>query len=42
MHQAVLYICLPLLHHYDMKLPNFKSPLYGVGEQIQKLPLSFS
>ena len=42
MHQAVLYISLPLLHHYDMKLPNFKSLPYGVGEHIQKLSLSFS
>jgi len=30
------------LHHDDMKLPNFKSPLYGVGEHIQKLSVSFS
>ena len=29
---AILYISLPSLHHYDMKLPNFTSPLYGVGE----------
>ena len=33
---------LPSLHHYDMKLPTLKSPLYGVGEHIQKLSLSFS
>ena len=32
MHHAILYISLPSLHHYDMKLPNFTSPLYGVGE----------
>ena len=31
-HHAILYISLPSLHNYDMKLPNFKSPLYGVGE----------
>ena len=30
------------VHHYDMKLPDFKSPLYGVGEHIQKLWVSFS
>ena len=23
-----LYISLPSLHHYNMKLPNFMSPLY--------------
>ena len=39
---AILYISLPSLHHYDMKIPNFKSPLYGVGEHIQKLSVSFS
>ena len=27
-----MYISLPLLHHYNMELPNFTSPLYGVGE----------
>ena len=41
-HHAILYISLPSLHHYDMKLPNFKSPLYGVGEHIQKWSVSFS
>ena len=41
-HHAILYISLTSLHHYDMKLPNFKSPLYGVGEHIQKLSVSFS
>ena len=41
-HHAILYISLPSLHHYDMKLPTLKSPLYGVGEHIQKLSLSFS
>ena len=25
---ATLYISLPLLHHYDIKLPNITSPLY--------------
>ena len=33
---AILYISLRLLHHYDMKLPNFTSPLYGVGEHNAK------
>ena len=28
---------LPLLHHYDMKLPNFTSSLYGVGEHNTKI-----
>ena len=41
-HHAILYISLPSLHHYDMKLPTLESPLYGVGEHIQKLSLSFS
>ena len=41
-HHAILYISLPSLHHYDMKLPNFKSPFYGVGEHIQKWSVSFS
>ena len=36
-HHAILYISLPSLHHYDIKIPNVKSPLYGVGEHIQKL-----
>ena len=38
---AILYISLPSLHHYDMKLPNFTSPLYGVGEHNTKLSPSF-
>ena len=33
---AFLYISLPSLHHYDMKLPNFTSPLYGVGKHNHK------
>ena len=33
---AILYISLPSLHHYDMKLPNFASPLYGVGKHNHK------
>ena len=41
MHDATLYISLPSLHLYDMKLPTLKGPLYGVGEHMQKLPLSF-
>ena len=34
---AILYISLPSLHHYDMKLPNFTRPLYGVGEHNTKI-----
>ena len=34
---AILYISLPSLHHYDMKLPNFTSPPYGVGEHNTKI-----
>ena len=33
---AILYISLPMFHHYDMKLPNFTSLLYGVGEHNKK------
>ena len=32
---------LPSLHHYDMKLPNFTSPLYGVGEHNTKIVTFF-
>ena len=32
MHNAILYVSLPSLHHHDMKLPNFTSLLDGVGE----------
>ena len=31
MHHAFLYISLPLLHDYDVKMPNFA--LYGGGKQ---------
>ena len=34
---AILYISLPSLHHYNMKLPNFTSPLYGVSEHNTKI-----
>ena len=34
---AILYISLPSLHHYDMKLTNFTSPLYGVSEHNTKI-----
>ena len=34
---AILYISLLSLHHYDMKLPNFMSPLYGVGEHNTRI-----
>ena len=36
MHHSIWYISLPSLHNYDMKLPNFTSPLYGVGEYNTK------
>ena len=36
-HHAILYLSLPSLHHYDMKLPNFTSPIYGVGEHNTKV-----
>ena len=38
---AILYISLPSLHHYDMKLPNFTSPLYGVGEHNTQIVTFF-
>ena len=37
----ILYVSLPSLHHYDMKLPNFTSPLYGVGEHNTKIVAFF-
>ena len=40
-HHAILYISLPLLHHYDMKLPNFMSPLYGLDEHNTKIAAFF-
>ena len=40
-HQAILYISLPSLHHYDINLPNFTSPLYGVGEHNTKIVAFF-
>ena len=36
-----LYISLPLLHHYDMKLSNFTSPLYWVAEHNSKIVAFF-
>ena len=36
-HHAFLYNSQPLLHDCDMKLPNFKRPLYGVGEHNTKI-----
>ena len=41
-----LYTCITLFctfrrHHYDMKLPNFTSPLYGVGEHNTKIVAFF-
>ena len=38
---VILGISLPSLHHYDMKLPNFTSPLYGVGEHNTKIVAFF-
>ena len=38
---AILYSSLPSLHHCDMKLPNFTSPLYGVGEHNTKIVAFF-
>ena len=37
LNHAILNISLPSLHHYDMKLPNFTSPLYGVGKHNTKI-----
>ena len=28
-------------HHYDMKLPNYTNPLYGVGEHNTKIVAFF-
>ena len=33
--------CLLSLHHYDMKLPNSTSPLYGIGEHNTKIVAFF-
>ena len=39
-HHAFLYISLPSLHDYDVKMPNFK--LYrGSTQATTKFPLSF-
>ena len=38
---AIFYISLPSLHHYVMKLPNFTSLLYGVGEHNTKIVTFF-
>ena len=38
---AILYITLPSLHHYDMKLPNFMSPVFGVGAHNTKIVAFF-
>ena len=38
---AILYISLPSLHHYDMKLTNFTSLLDGVGEHNTKIVAFF-
>ena len=36
-HNAFLYISLPSLQVYDMKLPNFMCPLYRGGEYSTKI-----
>ena len=36
-HYAFLYISQPLLHDYDMNLPNLTRLLYGVGEHNKKI-----
>ena len=36
-----MQISLPSLHHYDMKLPNFTSLFYGVGEHNTKIVAFF-
>ena len=36
-----VYFLLPSLQHYDMKLPNFTSPLYGVDEHNTKIVAFF-
>ena len=41
MHHAILYISLPSLHHYNIKITNFTSLLYGVGEHNTKIVASF-
>ena len=41
MHHPILYISLPSLHHYDKKLPNLTSPLYGVVERNTKIVAVF-
>ena len=39
-HHAFLYISLPSLHDYDVKMPNF--PMYrGSTQATTKFPLSF-
>ena len=38
---VISYISLTLLHHCDMKLPNFTRPLYGVGEHNTKIIFLF-
>ena len=39
---AFLYIYQPLLHDYDMKLPNFMRPLYQQVNTAKKNLFSFS
>ena len=41
-HHVILYISLPSFHRYDMKLTNFTSSLYGVGEHNTKISPRFA
>ena len=38
---CITLFCTFRRHHYDMKLPNFTSPLYGVGEHNTKIVAFF-
>jgi len=40
-HHAILYISFPSLYHYEMELPIFTSPLYGVGEHNTEIVAFF-
>ena len=35
-------VSLPFLHHYNMKIPNFMSLLYEVGEHNTKIDTFFT
>ena len=36
-HHVFLYNSFPSLHDYNVKIPNFMCPLYGVGEHNTKI-----